>query len=504
MAEKENTGGNNMKNGYGLILKCIGLFGGVQVFSVLMSLCRNKIASKLLGASGLGLIGIFNRTVQLFNDCTNLGLPISAVRWLSEAYEEGDKVAVEYRVKVIRSISLAAGLCGMVLFLLFSPFVMRWLSDGEAYEDFTGVMFLAPVLLFMAVYGGELVVLRGVRELDKLAKSSLLIASLSVVVVAVAYYFFGFSGIIPAIFLLALLQVAGVLCFSLRCFGYRVSTFTADMLREARELVRVGIGYVCALMLASCSVWYLYKLLFDCGGDVAVGLFSAGYLLITMLPQVLFAALDFDYYPRLSGVCGKKEKRDAMVNEHIEVHLLVQIPVISFFILLLPVLIPLLYSTEFSTVVLMTQIALFGLVLNCIAHPISFLPLAKGDRTAYLIQECVHDISLVALVCGGYIMYGFEGVGMAMLAVYIIDLVTVWSVARMRLGFEISANVLRYFLLNLPSLLLLAYSVVMFDGWLYWVTGMLCAAVSSAVSLSLMKRQGVTLMKLFKRLFARK
>ena len=101
-------------------------------------------------------------------------------------------------------------------------------------------------------------------------------------------------------------------------------------------------------------------------------------------------------------------------------------------------------------------------------------------------------------------MYGFEGVGMAMLAVYIIDLVTVWSVARMRLGFEISANVLRYFLLNLPSLLLLAYSVVMFDGWLYWVTGMLCAAVSSAVSLSLMKRQGVTLMKLFKRLFARK
>ena len=34
--------------------------------------------------------------------------------------------------------------------------------------------------------------------------------------------------------------------------------------------------------------------------------------------------------------------------------------------------------------------------------------------------------------------------------------------------------------------------------------GMLCAAVSSAVSLSLMKRQGVTLMKLFKRLFARK
>ena len=504
MTGKGNTCDNKTNGGYGLILKCIGLFGGVQVFSVLMSLLRNKISSSLLGVSGLGLIALYNRTVQLFNDCTNLGLPISAVRWISEAYENEGPASVRHRVKTVRSISLLAGICGMSLFLLFSPLVMRWLSAGDHSGGSSNLLCLAPVLLFMAVYGGELSVLRGVRELDKLAKSSLLIAAASVAVVAAAYYFLGFDGIVPVIFMLALLQMAGVLCFSLKCFRYEVSLLSTEMLKEGKGLVKVGLGYVYASILASCSIWLLYKLLFDIGGDVAVGLFSAGYLLVTMLPQVLFAALDFDYYPRLSGVFGKKAERDSMVNEHIEVHLLVQIPVIACFILMQPVLIPLLYTSDFVEVVHMVQIALVGLLFNCIAHPISFMALAKGDRRAYFIQETVHFVLLVALLLLGYRGLSFTGIGIAMVAVYAVDLVVVYVIARRRFGFVMSGNVLKFFLLNMPSVALLLYSAMRLEGWLYWVVGGLCVAVSSVISLSLMKRQGVLLLRSFKRLFLKR
>lgn len=504
MTEKESSCESKTNGGYSLILKCIGLFGGVQVFSVLMSLFRNKISSSLLGVSGLGLIALFNRTVQLFNDCTNLGLPISAVRWVSEAYENEDDASVRHRVRVVRSLSLLAGVCGMFLFLLLSPLVMGWLSDGDLSDGFPNVVCLAPVLLFMAVYGGELSVLRGVRELDKLAKSSLLIAAASVAVVAAAYYFFGLAGILPAIFLLALLQMVGVLYFSLKCFRYEVAVFSSSLLREGKGLVKIGLGYVYASVLASCSIWLLYKLLFDCGGDVAVGLFSAGYLLVTMLPQVLFAALDFDYYPRLSGVFAKKDERDTMVNEHIEVHLLVQIPVIAVFMLMQPLLIPLLYTSDFVEVVHMTQIALLGLVFNCIAHPISFMALAKGDRRAYFIQETGHFVLLVLLLFWGYRVFSFVGVGIAMALVYAADLLVVSVIARRRFAFVMSGDVLRHFLFNLPFVALLLYTVVEFEGWLYWVSGGVCVAASSVISLLLMKRQGVQFLRLFKRKFLKK
>jgi len=70
-------------NSYRHILKYMGIFGGVQGLNILMSIVRNKVVAVLLGTAGMGLISLFNATVRLVSDSTNLGLSMSAVRELS-------------------------------------------------------------------------------------------------------------------------------------------------------------------------------------------------------------------------------------------------------------------------------------------------------------------------------------------------------------------------------------------------------------------------------------
>ena len=50
---------------YSHVLKYTGVFGGVQGLNVLVGLVRNKFVAMLLGPGGMGLVSLFNTTVQL-------------------------------------------------------------------------------------------------------------------------------------------------------------------------------------------------------------------------------------------------------------------------------------------------------------------------------------------------------------------------------------------------------------------------------------------------------
>ena len=75
---------------YSHVLKYTGVFGGVQGLNVLIGLVRNKFVAMLLGPGGMGLVSLFNTTVQLISQATNLGIAMSAVRHISECYDAGD------------------------------------------------------------------------------------------------------------------------------------------------------------------------------------------------------------------------------------------------------------------------------------------------------------------------------------------------------------------------------------------------------------------------------
>lgn len=494
----------NNDSEYQRTIKYLGIFGGAQGISMFLSMVRNKATSVLLGAAGLGFIALYNRTIQMFSECTNLSLSFSAVRKLADVYENGDEKELLSYVKVVRSIALLTGLSGMLLFFLFSPLMSNLIFGDQEYY-LRRFLMLSPVLLFMAVAGGELAVMRGTRELNKVALYTLWTAVSSVVIAVPLYYFRGLGGIFPAIFLTAFLQMTGALYLSTRRYRYRVSPFSFSLLRKGCDMIKLGAGYIYSSIMTSFSVWFICKSLSDMADDTVTGYFSAAFVLIMLLPSVLFAALDSDYYPRLSGVFGRREERNAMVNGQIEVHVLVQAPLILGFVVLLPEFLPMLYSEEFLPALQMTQVAMLGMMFHAMAYPISFMPLSAGDSLTFLVQESIYNAALVLLVLFGYECCGLYGLGLGMLLLRVLDFAVVFLIARFKYGFVLSRRVLKCQLMQLLFFVVVLSAVLFIaDGILMWALGIGAVCCSALASLYVLSRHNSLLNKICKRLLRKK
>ena len=101
---------SSQEQGYNHILKYTSLFGGVQGLNILISLVRNKIVALFLGPEGMGLVSLFQTTVNFISQSTNLGVSFSAVRNVSELFDAGDEARITHFIKVVRAWSLLTGL----------------------------------------------------------------------------------------------------------------------------------------------------------------------------------------------------------------------------------------------------------------------------------------------------------------------------------------------------------------------------------------------------------
>ena len=138
-----------MDDNYGHVLKYTGIFGGVQGLNIGIGLVRTKLVALLLGPSGMGLASLFNTTVNMVFQATNLGLPFSAVRRVSELYQEGDEAGLARYVKVVRGWTLLTALLGMFVCIVIGPFLSH---STFAWGDHTlHFVLLAPAVGMMTI-----------------------------------------------------------------------------------------------------------------------------------------------------------------------------------------------------------------------------------------------------------------------------------------------------------------------------------------------------------------
>ena len=90
-------------NSYRHILKATTLFGGVQSLNILMGVVRTKLVAVLLGTTGMGVLSMCNTWVSLLSNTLGLGLPMSAVKQLSSAYEQPQPTAFLQQLYTLRT-----------------------------------------------------------------------------------------------------------------------------------------------------------------------------------------------------------------------------------------------------------------------------------------------------------------------------------------------------------------------------------------------------------------
>ena len=474
---------------YSHVLKYTGVFGGVQGLNVLIGLVRNKFVAMLLGPGGMGLVSLFNTTVQLISQATNLGIAVSAVRHISEYYDAGDMDQTAHYVKVVRGWCLLTALLGMLVCVVLGPFFS---NTTFAWGNHTlHFVLLAPAIGMLAITGGETAILKGLRKLGALALVQIAAALASLAIAIPLYYFFGQAGIVPVIVLMAFATMCATLWFSWRLFPWQLRG-TRGILGEGMEMVRLGVAFTLAGIVGSAAEMFVRSYLNVVGDLEVLGLYNAGYMLTITYAGMVFSAMEVDYYPRLSAVNHDVAATNLTVNRQMEVSLLIVAPMLTALIALLPFLIPQLFTSEFVPVVPMAQVTALAMFFKVLTMPVAYITLARGYSMTYLMLEAAYFVVFVLLIVLGYQYWGLLGTGIAITLAHVFDYLMINLYAYKKYGYRVSATVSRYAIVLL-TLGALAYAcTILLDGIIYWIVELLVVLASGLYALQNLKSSSMS------------
>ena len=432
----------------------------------------------------MGLASLFNTTVGFVSQATNLGLPISAVRQMSELYDRGDQEAINHFVKVIRGWSLLTALVGMLVCVAIGPFLSQTtFAWGDHSLHF---MLLSPAVGMMAITGGETAILKGMRKLGSIAIIQVLAVVAALAISVPVYYVFGESGIVPVIVMMAFATMVLTLKQSLKLIPLRLRG-AKGMLGEGMEMVRLGVAFTLAAVIGTASEMLIRSYLNVTGDLDVLGLYNAGYMLTITYAGMVFSAMEADYYPRLSAVQHDIEATNETVNRQMKVSLLLISPMLAALIIALPLLVPMLFSGKFLPVVGMAQVAALAMYMKVLTLPVAYITLARGYSLSYLFLESCYFVVFVVLIIVGYQYWGLFGTGLAITLAHVFEYVLVNGYAYKKYGYRSSATVYGYAIVQV-ALGLLAYILTLVaDGYLYWFIGALIVILSGLLSLKALR-----------------
>ncbi len=414
------------------ILKALGIFGSVQVITVLCSVVRTKLVAIWIGPLGVGLITIYNSTIELMSSVTQCNLHQSAVRDIAQ---EVDKSRI---VAVTRKLALLLGVGGLLLMLLASP-SLSYFSFGDT-EHAIAFAILSLTMLLSAVTSGESAVMQGLERLKPLARRTMFASVTATAIAVPLFYFFRISGIVPVLIVFAasncfyswLLRVRDV---------ERVKVGFRQAWDDGKGMLALGF-YMTVSMASSLLASYVFVAwLNHTDGSVAVGVYQAGYTLVNSYVGMIFTAIAMEYYPRLASVVRSRWRTSVVMSHEIKIVLWVLIPVSLFFIAFKEPVIDFLYSDEFYGALPYVGFAIIGVCLRGASVCMAYVIVARGDGRLYVVTELTSAVVYLCLNIPLYTCYGYAGLGVAYVLWYLVYTGVCYAVCSVRYGLRLRRGI---------------------------------------------------------------
>jgi len=482
---------SEQQSSYRSIFKATSLFGGVQVFNIIITIIRGKAVAVLLGTSGMGLNALFLSTLKIITESTILGLPQSAVKYIAEANGSGDEDQIGRIVTIFRRWIWLTALLGTTVTLLLSHLISKWTFGNDEYTF--SFIFLSITFIFGALTGGIYTILRGLRKLKLLAQANILGSAGGVLISLPFFYFFGEKGIVPAIIAASIVTFFISLFFRKKVNVKRVKQSLGETWSGGLEMGKLGIAMSASTLLGSISVYILSIFITRTGSLSDLGLYNAGNTIIIGYVGLIFTAMGTDYFPRLSEVINRETKKwQLLVNQQGVLVLLILGPILLGILITAPYLIRILLTAEFLGTLDFIQIAVPAILMKAMTWCLSYVYLAKGAKKTFIVTEIIGRIVNLSAKIGGYYYYGITGLGIAQLGshslILTINYLTVSHLYKLSFNFTL----IFIFIIQLLSCLigLIMSMLLQYEKFvLYFLPVIICNTVYSVYQIN--KRVGI-------------
>jgi O-antigen/teichoic acid export membrane protein len=321
------------------------------------------------------------------------------------------------------------------------------------------------------------------RQINYLAKSSLLGSILGLIITIPIYYKWGIDGIVPGIIATSCALLFFTWFYARKVKIEKIKVSPKETITEGKDMLTMGF------MLSLSGLYVLAKsmgikaFISHLDGIEAVGLYTAGFAIVTGYVGMVFTAMSTDYYPKLSAVAHNNQEAKKLINQQAEIAILILAPIIAVFIIFIGWIIPLLYSDQFVTINLMIQWAALGMFFKAISWSVAFIFLAKGKSKLYLANELIGGT--VTLVCHllGYYLGGLTGMGIGFMIGYFYYMIQVFFVAKKYFEFNFEKELLKILLIQLVLSVIAFLMILFLPKPLAYIIGSLVIIVSTIYSI---------------------
>ncbi len=464
------------QDSYRKVMKATSIFGGVQIFNILISIIKSKFVALFLGSAGMGIVGLFNSTITLVSGFTNFGLGTSAVRDVSEANNTGNHDRIAVVVSVLRRWVWVTGLLGTIIVVLFSSILSQITFGNHNY--IWSFVIISSTLLFNQLNSGELVLLQGMQKVKYLAKASLIGSLIGLITTVPLYYFFGLDGIVPSLVLSSIVSLLISLYFTNKIKINKVIIPKETYFLEGKNMLKMGFMISLNALFVT-GITYILQLFINARGGVEqVGLFTAGFAIINTYVGLIFTAMATDYFPRLSAVASSNDLCKKAINQQAEISILILGPIVVTFLVFIKLIILILYSNHFVAVEQMVLWLALGVFFKAASWAIAFIFLAKGVSKLFFFNELIGNIYMLLLDITGYYFWGLTGLGVSFCIGYFIYFTQVFFLSRSKYQFSFDNLFLKIFLIQFSIAIICFINVNLIAKPYSYLTGTILILIS--------------------------
>lgn len=449
----------NNRNSYGSVLKAIGLFGGVKVFQIIVSILKNKIVAVILGPFGIGVAGMLTSTMELVKTLTGFGLQTSSVREISQSYESGDVKSLSTVTTVLKKLVVYTGLLGTIAALILSRYLSIW-SFGN--EDYTLAFRLISIIaLIDQLTVGETAILQGTFHYKKMAAASLVGSIVGFFISVPLYYIYKLDAIVPVIIVSSLCAFFVTLFYRKSVAIENSEVSAKEALLKGKEMLKLGLALAITGAL-TVAQYYLLRLFISRTGSIEdIGFYTAGSTIATSYIGIILTSMSSDYIPRLSASARNSNDLIELINRQTKLLVTIIAPLICILILFAKPFVLILYSAEFLPIIGMIEWMMLGMYFRAISWSLSYAQAARGEGTVFFVNELVMCIYSLIISFVAFHFFGLSGLGLAFFLQYLLYTLQMFLLCKKRFGFLFDRTVIQSLTIQLIPLVLLCAVVKM-------------------------------------------
>lgn len=455
------------RNSYGNIFKAIGIFGGTQVFTILVGIIRNKFVAVLLGPFGMGISGLLNSTTSLVNSITSMGLRTSAVRDIAKAHESGNEERIARMTAVMRKFVWFTGFLGMFVVLTFAREFSVWTFGNEDYT--WAFRLLSVTLLFNQLSVGQNVLMQGTFHYKYIANASIIGSLVGLFVSVPMYYIWRVKAIAPVLVIVSATAMLLSWYYSRKIKIRPAKVTWTDVLSEGKIMIALGIVVALSGIMREGKT-YITRIFISSNGLIEdVGLYTAAITIATQYINVILNAMSADYSPRLAAVSDKHDVFIETINRQNKLMMTIVTPFVLALIIFIKPFVQLLYSSKFIEITGMIEWMMLGMLFRTASWCLSYTLVARGEPKLFFINELASTVYSLILFILGYKFLHFTGIGIAYCLSYVIYTFQFLIVCKKKFDFHYSKENIKILVTQIAFTLFVFFvlKVLQYSVWRY-------------------------------------